>query len=77
MYCAAWVECGSLVSCGHSHENVAEAVACMQTAGAFVLARDTGTMRSLDPAEEAHFSFAVRNSPRPTAVTGFLGNGTS
>ena len=60
-YCAAWTECGCLVTCGHSHESVGEAVACIQCAGGYVVAVDAGTMSSLNNAEEVEFQIAIHN----------------
>ena len=60
-YCAAWTECGCFVSCGHSHTSVQEAVACISSAGSYVVAIDTGTMRSLNRTEEAEFQIAICN----------------
>src|SRR5215469_3213127 len=58
-YSAAWLECGCLLTCGHAHESVGGAVACIRIAGAYVVAVDFGTMRSLDKAEEAQYQSAV------------------
>src|SRR5215469_17969140 len=60
-YCAAWTECGCLITCGHSHGSVSEAVACIRIAGAHVVAEDAGTMRALSPSEEAGFQFALHD----------------
>jgi hypothetical protein len=70
-YCTAWTECGCLINCGHSHASVREAVACIQTAGAYVVAVDAGTMRALNVAEEAEFQFTIRSFPpvNPAADT--------
>jgi hypothetical protein len=67
-YCAAWTECGCLLTCGHSHGNLGEAAACIRVAGAYVVAVDAGTMRCLNVAEEAQFQFAVHNSPGHNVV---------
>jgi len=60
-YCAAWTECGCLITCGHSHGSVSEAVACIRIAGAYVVAEDAGTMRALSTSEEAGFQFALHD----------------
>lgn len=62
-YCAVWTECGCIVSCGHPHGSVAEAVACVRNAGAYVVAVDAGVMRSLSTAEEVEFQFATHSHP--------------
>ena len=62
-YCAAWAECGCFVVCGHSHASVSEAVPCIRSAGAYVVAVDAGTMRSLNGTEEAEFQFMIHGSP--------------
>lgn len=67
-YCAAGLECGCLVTCGHSHESVGEAVACIRTAGAYVVAVHFGTMRSLNQLEEGQFQSAIHNSRRLTII---------
>ena len=67
-YCAAWLECGCLVTCGHSHESVGEAVACIRNAGAYVVAVHFGTIQSLNHAEEAQFQFALHNPRRQNVV---------
>ena len=56
-YSAAWTECGCLISCDHSHARVREAVACIRTAGAYVVAVE------LSVSEEAQFQFSLYNSP--------------
>ena len=58
-----YCECGCRISCDHSHGRVREAVACIRTAGAYVVAVDAGTMRSLSVSAEAQFQFSVHNSP--------------
>lgn len=67
-YCAAWLECGCLVTCGHSHESVGDAVACIRNACACVVAVHFGTMQSLNHAEEAQFQFAIHNTRRHNIV---------
>jgi hypothetical protein len=62
-YRAAWTECGCLITCGHSHGSVSEAVACIRIAGAYVVAVDAGTMRALSSTEEAEFQFALHDHP--------------
>jgi hypothetical protein len=62
-YCAAWTECGCLVICGHAHLSIGEAVSCIPTAGAYVVAVDAGTMRSLSSTEETEFQIAVHRPP--------------
>lgn len=68
-YCAAWTECGYLLTCGHSHTSVGEAANCVRSAGAYVVAVDVGTIRCLNHAEEAEFQIAVHRSPVIHRVT--------
>jgi hypothetical protein len=58
-YSAAWTECGCLIGCRHPHRTVGEAVACIQTAGGYVVAVEAGVMRSLTAKEEADFQWAI------------------
>jgi len=67
-YSAAWTECGCLITCGHSHGSVSEAVACIRIAGAYVVAEDAGMMRALRSAEEAEFQLALHDHPGGTAA---------
>jgi hypothetical protein len=67
-YRADWTECGCFISCDHSHGSVSEAVACIRSAGAYVVAVDAGTTRCLNAAEEAEFQFALYSRPRANAA---------
>src|SRR5215471_10616270 len=67
-YCAAWTECGCLITCGHSHGSISEAVACIRIAGAHVVAVDAGTMRALSSTEEVEFQFALHDHPGANAA---------
>lgn len=58
-YCAAWTECGCLATCSHYHQSVGEAVACVQSAGSYVVAICARVMRCLTAAEEADYQRAV------------------
>jgi hypothetical protein len=66
-YSAAWTERGCLITCSHHHPNVREAVACIRTAGGYVVAVRAGVMRSLTAEEESEFQDAAhrytRNNP--------------
>lgn len=56
-YSAAWTACGCLITCGHQHRNIAEAVACIQCAASYVVAVEAEVMRCLTAAEEVEFEF--------------------
>ena len=58
-YSAAWTECDCLITCGHQHRNIAEAVACIQCAASYVVAVEAEVMRCLTAAEEVEFECAV------------------
>lgn len=68
-YCAAWLECGCLLTCGHGHESVRGAIACRQNAGAYVVAIEFQTMRSLDKREEAQYQWAAHDTRRFPGVS--------
>jgi hypothetical protein len=51
-YSAAWTECGCLITCSHHQPSVREAVACIRTAGGYVVSVHVGVMRSLTAEEE-------------------------
>src|SRR5512133_3914558 len=57
-YIAVWTDSGSLVGCNHVHQTVTSAVACINTAGGFVLAVGT-SLRELTPAEQEEFKTAT------------------
>src|SRR5215475_10977226 len=58
-YSAAWTDCGCFITCFHLHRTVSQAVACICTAGGYVVAVQNGVMRSLTEAEETEFQCAV------------------
>jgi hypothetical protein len=66
-YSAAWTECGCFITCSHHHRRVREAVACIRTAGGYVVAVHAGIMRSLAAEEEIEFQDVAhgytRNNP--------------
>jgi hypothetical protein len=57
-YVAAWTESGCLLGCNHAHKTVTSAVACINTAGGFVVAVET-SFRELTPAEQEEFRNAM------------------
>jgi hypothetical protein len=61
-YCAAWTECDCLVSCGHFHDGVGEAVTCIPMAGAYVVAIDANVMRALNVTEEGEVQGTIHIS---------------
>jgi hypothetical protein len=67
-YSAAWTECSCLITCWHHHRTVSEAVACIRSAGGYVVAVHAGVMRSLTVAEEAEFQSVVRHPGHTPAV---------
>src|SRR5215475_3395775 len=58
-YSAAWTECGCFITCFHLHRTVSQAVACICSAGGYVVAVQNGVMRSLTEAEGTEFQCAV------------------
>lgn len=51
-YVACWTEDAGIVSCGHEHESIAEALECLIPDGrTFLRVRDNGILRSLNDDE--------------------------
>jgi hypothetical protein len=59
-YLASYAEGKFLVTCSHAHLAVHSAVACISTAGGYVVAVEDGLLRALTDAEEVEFQKAVR-----------------
>jgi hypothetical protein len=57
-YFAAWTDSGCLLGCEHQHATVISAVACIATAGGYVVAVEKGVLRELSYREEAEFQLA-------------------
>jgi hypothetical protein len=59
-YFAAWTDSGCLCGSDHQHQTVLSAMACINTAGGYVVAVETrsGLLRELTDAEEAEFQLA-------------------
>jgi hypothetical protein len=58
-YFAAWTDSECLLGCDHEHATVISAVACIATAGGYVVAVEKGELRQLNYKEEAEFQFAM------------------
>jgi len=58
-YFAAWTDSGCLLGCDHEHMSVLSAVACISTAGGYVVAVENGQLRELNPKEEMEFRLAL------------------
>ena len=76
-YLAAWTDSGCILGCDHKHLTVLSAVACISSAGGYVVAVENGTLRPLTSREEQEFQFAmygteiVRGSLRPLRPSGW------
>jgi hypothetical protein len=57
-YFSAWTDSGCLLGCGHEHQTVTSAAACISCAGGYVIAVENGVKRALTDAEEAEFQSA-------------------
>ena len=57
-YFAAWTDSGCLLGCDHQHATVISAVACIATAGGYVIAVEKGVLRELNYKEEMEFQLA-------------------
>ena len=58
-YVAAFTDSGCLQACNHQHVTVTAAVACVSTAGGFVLAMENDAPRALSDTEENEFQCAM------------------
>jgi hypothetical protein len=58
-YFAAWTDSGCFLGCDHQHMSVLSALACIATAGGYVVAVQDGQLRELNPKEETEFQFAM------------------
>jgi hypothetical protein len=58
-YFAAWTDSGCLMGCDHEHGTVISAVACISSAGGYVVAVENGHLRELHDAEEREFQLAM------------------
>jgi hypothetical protein len=63
-YFAAGTDSGCLFGCDHEHRTVISAVACIATAGGYVVAVENGELRQLNYKEEAEFQFAMYGANR-------------
>jgi hypothetical protein len=63
-YAVCWVEGGSIYSCGHEHESIADAMTCLAPrSGEFIRACESGIYRSLNEREVVTFLTALRDMP--------------
>jgi len=75
-YFAAFSDSRCIEGCDHEHATVASAVACISTAGGYVIAVENGQNRELNTEEERQFQsamFGIETSPRPSLSTGWVG----
>jgi hypothetical protein len=79
-YVAAWTDSDCLCCCEHEHQNVACAVACINTCGGFVLAFEGAQMRGLTQKEMTEFDHTMFGKPQarkerqPTGLLSLLFN---
>jgi hypothetical protein len=60
-YCAASAESKfCLTACFHEHQTVYSAVACISSAGGYVVAVEDGLLRALSDTEEVEYQKAMR-----------------
>ena len=57
-YFAAYTDSGCLIGCEHEHATVISAVACISSAGGYVIAVENHRLRELNDTEEAEFQLA-------------------
>ena len=58
-YFAAWTDSGCFMGCEHEHATVISAVACIASAGGYVIAVENSELRELNEKEEMEFQFAM------------------
>ena|SRR5580692_2756897 len=58
-YFAAWTDGGCLLGCGHEHQTVTSAVACITCAGGYVIAVEKRVLRALTDPEGEEFQDAM------------------
>lgn len=54
-YFVAWDDSGCLLGCLHEHPTISETVECINCAGAYVVAIESGVLRALTVDEESEF----------------------
>lgn len=64
-YVAAYTDSGRLMVCDHQHQTILSAVACISSAGGYVVAVDNGRIRELNPDEESEFQRIVHGTLGP------------
>ncbi|HKV95718.1 MAG TPA: hypothetical protein VJW20_24460 [Candidatus Angelobacter sp.] len=50
---------GALWLCSHAHPTVVSAVACIASAGDYIIALENGAFRALNNAEQAEYRYAI------------------
>ena len=74
-YFAASTDSGCVVGCDHEHATVVSAVACISSAGGYVIAVENGQNRELNKEEERQFQSGLHGtetSPRSSVSLGWL-----
>lgn len=54
-FVAVYTDCGCILGCGHKHQNVLTATACVSQPGGYVVAVRRGRYLALSESEEAEF----------------------
>lgn len=55
-YTVVWTDSHCMIGCWHEHKTIWQAVACMPSAGAYVVGVEDGVTRALTAEEEAEYS---------------------
>lgn len=75
-YFAACTDYDCVAGCDHKHATLTAAVACIQSAGGYVIAVENGQLRKLDEEEERQYKSAMYGtepSPRLSPPLGWMG----
>ncbi len=68
-YVSCWTEDDGIYSCGHEHENVADAMKCLVPDGrSFIRACESGVFRSLNEREFVAFLAGLSSMPWRSSV---------
>jgi hypothetical protein len=54
--------------CFHTHSTVISAVACISSAGDYIIAQEDGVFRALNKAEEAEYKYAIYGAATETST---------
>ena len=65
--------CSGLRLCSHAHATVISAVACISSAGEYIVAQEDGVFRALTKVEEAEYKYAIHGGAVDRCIAAFEG----